>query len=367
MDNSPVARRRTILKLLAGSIAGGGLNGLRSHLALAAAPLHVRDELICLEFDEKLYSRLSARGEDRFEPLTEFDPSETIRLADGSRIDAFRFRNNYTEAVEDIHGRGRRAIVHGVASDGIEKWIAVLLYDQFPGFALLKVAYRNMGIEPISIEGWVNGAHVLKPAPDGVLEYWSFSGASYADRRDWVQPLHEGFDQRNFMGMNASDYGGGTPVLDVWRRDAGLAVGHVETVPKLIGLPLTVTKAGARVAVESDQMITLQPGESFSTFETFVAVHRGDYFATLDAYRRILAKRGMEQAKVPAAAYEPIWCGWGYEHDFTVNQVLGALPKASELGLIWAVPDDGWQTALGDWYLARLIHELGVKRLASVA
>jgi alpha-galactosidase len=59
----------------------------------------------------------------------------------------------------------------------------------------------------------------------------------------------------------------------------------------------------------------------------------------------------MEQAKVPAAAYDPIWCGWGYERDYTVNQVLGTLAKASEIGLIWAVPDDGWQTALGDWYL----------------
>jgi alpha-galactosidase len=125
----------------------------------------------------------------------------------------------------------------------------------------------------------------------------------------------------------------------------------VETVPKLVALPLTVTPAGALIAVELNHTFTLAPGEEFRTFETFVAVHRGDYFATLDAYRRILAERGMPQAKVPSNAYEPVWCGWGYEHDFTVHQVLGTLPKASEVGLVWAVPDDGWQTALGDWYL----------------
>jgi hypothetical protein len=95
-----------------------------------------------------------------------------------------------------------------------------------------------------------------------------------------VQKVSAGFDQRNFMGMNASDYGGGTTVVDVWRHDFGLAVGHVETVPKLVALPLTMTEGGARVAVECDQAVTLQPGESFSTFQTFVAVHRGDYFAT---------------------------------------------------------------------------------------
>jgi alpha-galactosidase len=108
-----------------------------------------------------------------------------------------------------------------------------------------------------------------------------------------------------------------------------------------------------RVAVECEHAFTLAPGESSSTFLTFVAVHRGDYFATLDAYRRILAERGIVQAKVPEAAYEPIWCAWGYERGFTVAQIMHTLPKARELGLVWVVVDDGWQTAEGDWYLNR--------------
>jgi alpha-galactosidase len=65
----------------------------------------------------------------------------------------------------------------------------------------------------------------------------------------------------------------------------------------------------------------------------------------------LLAERGMAQAKVPAASYEPIWCAWGYEHDFTVDQVIATLPKAKELGLGWAGLDDGWQSAVGDWHL----------------
>jgi alpha-galactosidase len=346
------ARRRTVLKLIAGSIAGAGLNRLGARLALAAEPpVEVGDKVITLEFDLALRSRVLLRQGDSLEPLTDFEPSETLRLANGRRVDRFQFLDARSEDVEDAHGRGTRHLVRGRASEGIEKEISIVLYDRFPGFALHRVAYRNVGEAAAGIKRWVNGAHVLKPATDGALDYWSFCGASYADRRDWVQRLHAGFDQRNFMGMNATDYGGGTPVLDVWRRDCGLAIGHVETVPKLVALPLTVSAAGARVAVECDHEAALAPGETFSTFETFVAVHRGDYFATLDAYRRILGERGMVQAKVPAAAYEPIWCGWGYEHDFTVDQVVGTLPKASELGLVWAVPDDGWQTSLGDWYL----------------
>ena len=347
---APTARRRTILKLLAGSVAGVGLSRLGAGLAAAAEPLvQVGDAAISLEFDSSLRSRVIARQGGGIEPLTEFEPSETLRLADGKHIDHFSFLDRRSEPVDDAHGRGTRHVLRGLAGEGIEKQVDLVFHDRFPGFALLRVAYRNVGAAPTRIGGWINAAHVLKPAPDGALDYWSFSGASYEDRRDWVQPVRGGFDQRNFMGMNASDYGGGTPVVDVWRRDYGLAVGHVETVPKLVALPLTMTEAGARLAVECDRTLTLAPGEGFSTFETFVAVHRGDYFATLDAYRRLLAERGMAQAKVPAAAYAPIWCAWGYERDFTVDLVVATLPKAKELGLGWAGLDDGWQRAVGDW------------------
>ncbi len=345
------ARRRTVLKLLAGSFAGSGLSRLGSRFAFAAEPPATTGEpAIDLEFDALLQSRIVVRHGDAITPLTDFDASETLRLADGRHLDQFPLLDRRTEPIADAHGRGTRLVLRGIAA-GIEKEISVVQQDRHPGFALLRVSYRNTTAEPIRIAGWASCAHVLKPAAGGALDYWSYSGASYADRRDWVQPLYEGFEQRNFMGMNATDYGGGTPVVDVWRRDYGMAVGHVETVPKLVSLPITVTAAGARIAVDCNQTVTLQPGESFSTIETFVAVHRGDFFATLDSYRQILAERGLPQAKVPAAAYEPIWCGWGYERDFTVEQVLGTLPKASQLGLVWAGVDDGWQTALGDWYL----------------
>ena len=54
---------------------------------------------------------------------------------------------------------------------------------------------------------------------------------------------------------------------------------------------------------------------------------------------------------VPESAYEPIWCGWGYGRKVTAAQITGTLAKAAELGFTWAVLDDGWQTAEGDWRL----------------
>jgi alpha-galactosidase len=347
---APATHRRSVLKLMAGSLVGAGAGRFNAGFAFAAEPaVQVGDHAITIELDWALRSRIVARQGSRSEPLTEFEPSEFLRLANGQHIERFLLLDQQSESIEDAHGRGTRHVVRGLAAEWIEKEISVVLYDRHPGFALLSVAYQNVGEATLRIEGWVNGAHVLRPAPDGVRDYWSFSGASYEDRRDWVQHVRPEFDQRNFMGMNASDYGGGTPVVDVWRPDWGLAVGHVEKVPKLVALPLTMTAAGARVAVDCDQTATLAPGEGLATFETFVAVHRGDFFAALATYREILAERGLAQAKVPAAAYEPIWCAWGYERGFSIDQVVGTLPKARELGLGWAGLDDGWQTAVGDW------------------
>ena len=57
----------------------------------------------------------------------------------------------------------------------------------------------------------------------------------------------------------------------------------------------------------------------------------------------------MTPAAPPAPAYEAIWCAWGYERDCTTQLIEGTLPKVRELGLRWAVIDDGWQAMIGDW------------------
>src|SRR5260370_13556945 len=219
--STPNPGRRSILKLMAGSVAGAGLQGIGAKFARAAeARTRVSDTIIALEFDSSLRSRVI--GQQGSVPLTDFEPSETVWV-EGKHIDDFAFVDTRSQGVQDVHGQGTRHLLRGRSSEQIEKQISISLYDRFPGFAIMRVAYRNAGRQTVRLQGWMNGAHVLKPAVDGALDYWSFSGASYVDRRDWVQPLHAGFVQRNFMGMNATDYGGGTPGGDVLRRPYALS------------------------------------------------------------------------------------------------------------------------------------------------
>jgi alpha-galactosidase len=315
----------------------------RGHAA-GNGELTFSDGTLALSFDKSLRSSVALRGR----ALTGFQPSDALLLESGA-IDSFRFTSNDAGDVNDPrHGKGRMHVVTGKSKEGVEKRVEVTFFEQLPGFALLQVHYRNNGAASLGLTGWRAAAHELADAPGG---FWSFSGATHEDRRDWVQPVTAGFQQRNTLSMAASDYGGGIPMANLWRRDAGLAVGHVAPQPRLLDLPVRKTAKGASLAIENLAPLTLEPGQTVSTGHLFIAAHTGDHFAPLSQFRRFMQGEGIVAPQVPESAFAPIWCAWGYEREFTVEQVVDTLPKARELGFEWAVLDDGWQNNEGDWHL----------------
>lgn len=340
----PPVGRRTVLKLVAGGVAWATLPWAQSAAIGGGkrAAATVQDRALTLSFDARLHTALALAGKS----LTPFQASESLLLADGA-VEDFALTGQRELALDDPrHGAGHQLIVTGRSSRGIEKQVAVTFFDRLPGMAVLQTRYRNDGVANLEVAGWRNGAHELAEAPGG---FWSFSGATHTDRRDWVQPLKAGFDQRNTLSMDSSDYGGGTPVANLWRRDFGLAVGHVEPVARMLDLPVRKTARGGSIAVESTQASVLEPGQTLVTERTLLAVHTGDHFAPLQQYRQFMQAEGLQGPKPPESAFAPIWCAWGYERDFNVEQILATLPKARELGFEWAVLDDGWQTNEGDW------------------
>jgi len=214
-------------------------------------------------------------------------------------------------------------------------------------------SYTNIGKSQLKILEWSNNAYTID-AQHGPTQvpFWSFQTGSYERRPNWLVPLRTGFSQQNYLGMNAGDYGGGTPIVDVWRRDVGIGAGLVEPRPRLISLPVSMPNARqARVSVRYRRDQSLQPGESFHTFRTFVAVHEGDYFQTLLTYRQFMMKQGFQMAKAPESAFGAIWCAWGYGRNFKPQQVYDTLPKVKRMGFTWVTLDDGWQNNYGDWQL----------------
>jgi alpha-galactosidase len=330
-----------------------GQNNSGNKSAPAGAPsastdLQIQSSVLRIEFDGKLHSRVFALFGPGPRLLAPFSASET---ATGVRTwSDFVLSSSHREHVSNAFGAGERMSLTGKSGD-LRKDISVTIYADFPSIAIFDVAYTNEGTSRLTVRGWANHQYLLGslPAAHGPA-FWSYQSGSYEKRPNWVLPLRAGFKQANYLGMNASDYGGGTPIVDVWRKDVGLAVGHVEPGPRLISLPVSMPDARhARVAVRSTRERTLEPRESFHTLRTFVSVHQGDYFRTLIEYRRLMVRQGFQMASAPDSAFGPIWCAWGYGRSVQLKQVYDTLPTVKKMGFSWVTVDDGWQNNYGDW------------------
>jgi alpha-galactosidase len=157
------------------------------------------------------------------------------------------------------------------------------------------------------------------------------------------------------LGMTSTDYGGGMPAIDLWRKDAGIMIGHAELVQKLVSLPVEMDSyaGSASVSVEYQypDPVNFKPNDTLSTFTTFVSVHKGDYFVAMQQFSKLMQKRGIKFKPSTPEAFEPVWCAWGYGRQCTLEDIMGALPKVKELGIKWVDIDDGFQIAEGDWNL----------------
>jgi alpha-galactosidase len=318
--------------------------------AAAQATFRAAAPGMVIEFDEKMQSRLLVQKEGQETPLNSFAPAESV-LVNGKSLNGFAFKSGSKKPIQDKIGNGTQYRLVGEA-DTLREELSITTYANFPALAILQARYTNIGGQDAQVDGWWFQRHLPANSDSATPPFWSYQSGSYEKRPDWVLPLHAGFRQENFMGMNDTDYGGGTPISDVWRRDVGIAIGHVEPTPKLVSLAVTMPDAsGADLRIEAAVHRALKPNESFQTLRTFVTVHHGDYFDTLTAYRRLMTRNGIRFAEFGKTPYEPVWCGWGYGRGFTPAQIYAALPKAAELGFKWAVIDDGWQDNIGDWNL----------------
>ncbi len=325
-------------------------------LAQNSKTIIVDGNKIKIEFNDKLYSRVISNLDGNDIVLGEFAPSEFIQI-DGQDITDFNAGEFKEEPCSDKIGDGTEWTIYGTFKD-IQKKISITSIKEFPSMLFYKVIYTNLGKTDINIDSWTNNHYQVSALPNKDVDkppFWSYQPGSYGWDNDWVQPLKKGYERDNYLGMNYVDYGGGTPVVDIWREDNGIAVGHIELVPKLVSLPVSMkTDAAASLAVNYKKQFILKPGESLSTFRTFVGVHHGDHFNSLLQFSKVMTKQGIEFKKAPAEAYEPNWCGWGYEKEFTLDEFCGTFPEVKKLGIDWVVLDYAWYDGTGDFYPSKV-------------
>jgi alpha-galactosidase len=311
---------------------------------------------LVLNFNSQLQSKVSTAARELKPLVAEYSPSEYL-VCDKFTVQEFNLTSATAADFHDQVGNGKQWRIEGLFRKGyfsIIKILEIKLYDQFPDQAFFKVFYVNKSDRNANVMRWVNHHYKILSQGDSI-PFWSFQGESTSARRDWILPLHGGFHQRNFMGMNNTDYGGGIPLTDIWRTDVGIAVGHAETVPKLVSIPVSVDPdditADIDIRMDYNSPRVLQPGDTLETLETFVNVHEGDCFNPLKRFGEVLRAKGLKFAEIEEGAYEPSWCAWGYMRDFTIEEIRGTISKVKELGIKWVTIDDGYQQAEGDWHV----------------
>jgi alpha-galactosidase len=254
-------------------------------------------------------------------------------------------------------GRGKRVEIpaHPLAPSGIaiDRTVVMELYDDFPQIAIVSVAYKNSGttdfqIDQVVVQEHRFNSHAAKAQP---YDMWSFQGSSYDWGKDDVQKLTRTSAQPNAMGeMVKGGYGGGIPVVAFWTAQVGEAIGHVETLPWTLSIPVKVEADGrVKAGVTIPANTVLKPGETYSAPRSFVSVYSGDFYEPLRMWSSVLQKEGWEIPKPSSEAYNVSWCGWGYEFNVTPAQMLGTVPKLKEFGIKWATLDDRWFDTYGDW------------------
>jgi len=259
------------------------------------------------------------------------------------------------EAVGKL-GRGKRVDIPArpLAPTGVrvERTLVVEAYDDFPNIALVTAAYKNTGTADFQLDQvWMQQHRLNSHEATGPYDMWSFQGSSYDWGKDDVQHLTKASSQPNAMGEAVKGgYGGGIPVVAFWTGSVGEAIGHIETLPWTLSMPVKVAKDGrVNASIEIPVQIALKPGETYSSPRSFVSVYSGDFYEPLRMWSSVLQKEGWNIPKPSNEAYNVSWCGWGYEFNVTPKQMLGTVPKLKEMGIKWATLDDRWFDTYGDW------------------
>jgi alpha-galactosidase len=309
-----------------------------------------------ITIDQKMHTAVNSTFPGAGPFMDQPQPSEYL-VTKHMTITDFLISSVKTEDNSDNIGKGKEYSIDGKFDNrdySLEKHLVIRIYDDFPGMAVYSVSYRNTGKKDIQVNQWINNHYEIKSSGDQP-SFWSFQGGTTNERKDWVLPVDKGFYQRNYLGMTSSDYGGGIPVTDIWRKDAGIAVGHSELIPRELMLPVDMDEYSdfVEIGVEKEYPagLTITQNDVLTTDQTFVMIHQKDYFSALQLFTRFMKAKGLQFALPEEDAFGSMWCAWGYERNFTLDEIIGTLPKVKEMGIKWVGIDDGFQIAEGDWHL----------------
>jgi len=226
------------------------------------------------------------------------------------------------------------------------------------GEAILESSLQEIALNNLLLDGRLVGGKTP-------FDMWVYNGSAEL-REHCLQALTSEYYKRNYLGVLEStdgggyqpDYrhgsqpgfGGGTPMVSIWGRELGVAIGHLERSYRRCSLPIQVDD-GRSVSVKllEHRRDNPEPEAIVQSLDSLIVLHEGDFYNSLATYRKMLAAKGVTFPDHLEEAYEPQWDSWGFREDFTPEEVLATVPHLKEMGIHSITLDDRWYDATGDW------------------
>lgn len=294
---------------------------------------------------------------------------------EGKAVDAFALDAagvSAKEIVEDF-GEGVRLTVVSYDTTSLSCKVKQTLYidvfDNFPSSATVRANYAFIGAtKDLAVETVYANALNLDAKLAGMknsFDAWVYNGSGET-REHHIQALTENYYKKNYLGLLESHdgggyqpkyrcgsqpgYGGGTPIVNVWTRNMGIAVGHIDLSFRYVSMPITVHNGkSVSINIEYNPRETVNGTREIMSYKTVIIAHDLDYFNAIDTYRAFMKVQGINTEKVNEESYEAQWDTWGFNADFTQEDIKATLPYLREIGIKWLTLDDRWFDVTGDW------------------
>ena len=202
----------------------------------------------------------------------------------------------------------------------------------------------------IKVDGFIDSAFELFD-PGRVV--WSFNGGGEGPTTfyDQLQKI-DLYAPGKFSRDNRQDHtAAALPIADIYNADGGITVGDASPTRREVHTPVRETEDSVEVSIKWAGR-TIPANENIEVGQSFIIVHKGDYFTGLRGYKYAMEHLGIVmQTNIAERSYELRWEGWGWAFDWTVDLIMKELDFLQKAGVKQITIDDAWYDHAGDWQL----------------
>lgn len=331
-----------------------------------------KNDWLELRFDSKMYCKaylLQLSGKTSINSdAHEGDvalPPQFVKV-NGKIIKDFSINSRGFHSLTNIcttHGTGRQLKFwgHAPTPDGgqIQKTVIVEMYDRYPGVALFRTEYRNLGSSTLTINTTYEMMWRLDPSG-----LWALHPSRWIWREDLLFKVDPGLalTGENLVFENTPrgvwSKGGGLPVLSFLSPDMAMTIGYLSPKMKILRFPLRHESNAVTVGIERDiglgpETPELPAGGVFETLQTFLSVHTGDFYEGVNVMSLLLQDIGIQYRNPPIEDLTaPAWSNRGggrNARNASKQYTLDMLPVLKKYGIKWIHIGGGWTPHLGDY------------------